>query len=785
MSKISSMNTEKSKDNNKSAESSPRPNIPINPIKIFQINFDLTKVMIATLAILAVIYFSGVLSSKDDASEVSISLFVSNIKENKYAKVDIRDDGKAAALGKYLISSPITSDFNLEQKENTVKINLKDGDFEEIDLDGLYELLRPLSLEETLQAITNPGKFPRTKALYIGSNFTIAVNADNQGRDYLVKDAGESALKAKLTEKGVEIANLAIKVNYLRMASAEEVPAEFVNLYNNNKFGRVWQLDKLVVAELKPDEVVQEFVFWQPVHDNFTEFLQREGISFESGTMEFNSVIIPTVPWGEIVTYVILGGFILLGFTMFRGIQGSGNSLIKFGQSKARMVFGRRPDVTFKDVAGVDEAKEELNEIVLFLKDSKRFLNLGARIPKGVIMVGAPGTGKTLLARAIAGEAGVPFFHTSGSEFEEMLVGAGASRVRDLFEKAKRAAPALIFIDEIVAVARKRGTTIQSSTTEQTLNQILVEMDGFERNTNVIVIAATNRPDVLDPAILRPGRFDRRIVLDMPDIEGRKAIIKIHAANKPIAKSVNIEKLAKRTVGFSGADLENMLNEAAIIVAKDSRKEILEADLEEAANKVQIGPAKKRKRTEKELRMTAYHEAGHSLVMKLTPESDPVHRVTIISRGMALGYTMPLPESDQLQMTQTQMVSKITSLLAGFATEEMIFGDVTSGASNDIEKATVLARKMVKQFGMSKRLGLVKYGEEQDLKYLGYSYGEVKDYSEESAKLIDEEVRRIMHECFENAKKIIKDNKVILDKLVETLLEKEVLDAEEFNTFFK
>jgi len=394
-------------------------------------------------------------------------------------------------------------------------------------------------------------------------------------------------------------------------------------------------------------------------------------------------------------------------------------------------------------------------------------------------MVGAPGTGKTLLARAIAGEAGVPFFHTSGSEFEEMLVGAGASRVRDLFDKAKKAAPALIFIDEIDAVARKRGTTIQSGTTEQTLNQILVEMDGFEKNTNVIVIAATNRPDVLDPAILRPGRFDRRIVLDLPDIQGRKEIIAIHAKNKPLSKDVSMDTLAKRTVGFSGADIENMLNEAAIIAAKDNRKEITPFDMEEAATKVQVGPQRKRNRTEKELKMTAYHEAAHALVMSLVPESDPVHRVTIVSRGMALGYTMPLPETDQLQMSKTQMLSKIKSLLAGHASEEMFFNDVTSGAANDIEKATNIAKRMVMQFGMSKKLGLVKYGDEEE-PYLGYSYGQNKDYSEETAKIIDEEVRKLIGECFEVTKDLIKSNKEKLEKIVKVLLEKETIDAVEF-----
>ncbi|MFW5703178.1 MAG: ATP-dependent zinc metalloprotease FtsH, partial [Candidatus Dojkabacteria bacterium] len=407
-----------------------------------------------------------------------------------------------------------------------------------------------------------------------------------------------------------------------------------------------------------------------------------------------------------------------------------------------------------------------------------------AKIPRGALMVGEPGTGKTLMAKAVAGEAGVPFFHTSGSEFEEMLVGAGASRVRDLFEKAKKAAPALIFIDEIDAVGRKRGTTIQSSSTEQTLNQILVEMDGFESNDNVIVIAATNRPDVLDPALLRPGRFDRKVVLDQPDIEGRKSILSIHAKNKPLAKEVDLEKVAKRTVGFSGADLENMLNEAAIIVAKENRKEITTDDLEEAATKVQTGPIRRRKRSVKELRMTAYHEAAHAIVMKLTPESDPVHRITILSRGMALGYTMPLPQSDQLQMTKTKMESKIRSLLAGWTAEQMVFGDVTTGASNDIERATAIAKNMVKKFGMSEKLGLVRYGLGSEEESMGYGYGNDKGYSESTAGLIDEEIRRIVQEAHKDTQKILEENRDKLDELSEMLLQDEVVEGEQFEAIF-
>lgn len=484
-----------------------------------------------------------------------------------------------------------------------------------------------------------------------------------------------------------------------------------------------------------------------------------------------------------VINVVILGAIIFAVLFLFRGVQSSGNKIFEFGQSKAKIFFGRKTDTSFKDVAGIDEAKEELNEVVLFLKDPKRFLKMGARIPKGLLLVGPPGTGKTLLARAIAGEAGVPFFHTSGAEFEEMLVGAGASRVRDLFSKAKKAAPALVFIDEIDAVARKRGTSIQTSSTEQTLNQILTEMDGFEKHDNVIIIAATNRPDVLDPAILRPGRFDRRVVIELPDIEGRKKILAIHAKNKPMADEVDMGKIAKRTVGYSGADLENMLNEAAIIVAKRGDKEITPLDLEEAATKVDTGSKRKITRDDEELRMTAFHEGGHAIVSKFSPQSDPVHRVTIVSRGQALGYVMRLPQKDQRQKTVTQLLTDIKIAVAGRAAEEIIFGEenITTGATNDIEKASQTARSMVKRFGMSEKLGMVQYGQTDDLKYLGYSYGhEQRDYSEHMAQIIDEEVKRIVSESYEEAKQIITEHRKDLEKIVEVLLDKEVIEGDEF-----
>jgi len=723
---------------------------------------------------------SSFFSGSEKGVQTTLTDLVSGIKNDRYSQVDIQDDGRALGIGKAFQIAKTQIDLSLETREDTLLI--KQSDLESLTQDKLYDLIRPLDLKESFDAILNPNKIQRASEIYLGDDFTIVVPADPAAKDVFIAEFGVDQFENLLAEKALKVQELPVKIHYFANEAASSEITNITGFYNSGRYGKLWVLDGLVIGSLRADEVVTQFVYWKDTNDNlvnFTEFLQREGIKFDSETVKINFVKTFQIPWGDILVAGFLGILIVMAVMMFRGVQSSGSGLMKFGQTKARMFFGRRPDVTFKDVAGIDEAKEELKEIVMFLKDPRRFLLMGARIPKGALMVGAPGTGKTLLARAIAGEAGVPFFHTSGSEFEEMLVGAGASRVRDLFDKAKKAAPALIFIDEIDAVARKRGTTIQSGTTEQTLNQILVEMDGFEKNTNVIVIAATNRPDVLDPAILRPGRFDRRIVLDLPDIQGRKEIIAIHAKNKPLSKDVSMDTLAKRTVGFSGADIENMLNEAAIIAAKDNRKEITPFDMEEAATKVQVGPQRKRNRTEKELKMTAYHEAAHALVMSLVPESDPVHRVTIVSRGMALGYTMPLPETDQLQMSKTQMLSKIKSLLAGHASEEMFFNDVTSGAANDIEKATNIAKRMVMQFGMSKKLGLVKYGDEEE-PYLGYSYGQNKDYSEETAKIIDEEVRKLIGECFEVTKDLIKSNKEKLEKIVKVLLEKETIDAVEF-----
>jgi len=576
---------------------------------------------------------------------------------------------------------------------------------------------------------------------------------------------------------------------FVRVVSNEEVErVKISDLYADAREGRVEEFivcgDK-VEEKLKDSDIKRVAVRGESDFASFVYSNDGLGLSEQDVPIKYCD---PPVDWVMVVNGIfnilIFVGIIALGIFLIRGVQSGGNKLFSFGKSKAKMVFGRKPDITFKDVANYDEAKEELKEVVLFLKEPKRFLKLGARIPKGLLLVGAPGTGKTYFARAVAGEAGVPFFHTSGAEFEEMLVGAGASRVRDLFARAKRAAPAIIFIDEIDAVARKRGTTIQSSSTEQTLNQILVEMDGFEQHANVIIIAATNRPDVLDPAILRPGRFDRRIVLDLPDIDGRKKILKIHARNKPLGANVDLSKIAKRTVGFSGADLENMLNEAAISAAKDNRKSISSEDLEESATKVVAGPERKRKRTKEDVEMIAYHEAGHAIVSNLVPKTDPVHRITIISRGMSLGSTMMLPEKDELLVSKTKMLSEIKTLVGGRAAEELVFHDVTSGASTDIEKASDLARKMVMKFGMSDKIGLVEYGKSDALQYLGYAYSNERDYSEETAREIDEEIKKIIQDAHKEARDILTKNREILEKLAKLLIEKEVVEADEFKRLF-
>ncbi|HEX9804725.1 MAG TPA: ATP-dependent zinc metalloprotease FtsH [Candidatus Dojkabacteria bacterium] len=760
---------------------------PIKPFKpktrVFSLN--LTNI-IFIVAIIFIGYF--IISSFNQPSlgeEVTFNEFTNSTLENKFSQIDIRDDGKAIGYDKYVHQILLDGEDtfgDVDAPEGTdVVSNIESISIEEF----IHRTRKPSNPQEIIDSIR--GNFDNFTAseLIIGEKFILAKQAAQDGGDLIIQDITYDQFTDNLEEADRTVSDIAPNITFLKSAGDTKSLSEFNSIKQNSIYSDIWVISNdQVFARVKNEEVNRFFTLLAPLDTDFLTYLQTEGFDAASGNIEINSVSIPIVPWGDIITLAVLIGVGFLVFTMFRGIQGSGNSLMKFGQSKAGVFFGKKPEVTFDDVAGVDEAKEELKEVVMFLKSPQKFLKLGARIPKGLLLVGQPGTGKTLLARAIAGEAGVPFFHTSGSEFEEMLVGAGASRVRDLFEKAKKASPAIIFIDEIDAVARKRGTTIQSSSTEQTLNQILVEMDGFEKKDNVIVIAATNRPDVLDPAILRPGRFDRRVVLDLPDIEGRKQIIGIHASNKPLAEDVNIEKIAKRTVGFSGADIENMLNEAAIITAKAGRSKITEHDLEEAATKVSIGPERKRKRDKEELEMTAYHEAGHAIIAKLVPKSDPVHRITIISRGMSLGSTMQLPQIDKVQQTKQELESRIKVLLGGRAAEELIFKDITGGASNDIEKATSIARKMVKLLGMSKALGLVKYGQSNELQYLGYGYGEQRDYSEKTAELIDDEVRVIMQESYKEVEDLLKKNIEILHKVSKQLLEKEVIEADEFEKFF-
>jgi len=473
-------------------------------------------------------------------------------------------------------------------------------------------------------------------------------------------------------------------------------------------------------------------------------------------------------------------GFILL--FMLRQAQSGNNQALSFGKSRARLFAGDKPTVTFQDVAGVDEAKQELLEVVEFLREPAKFTTLGARIPKGVLLMGAPGTGKTLLARAVAGEAGVPFFSISGSEFVEMFVGVGASRVRDLFDQAKRNSPCIVFVDEIDAVGRHRGAGLGGShdEREQTLNQILVEMDGFDTDTKVIVIAATNRPDILDPALLRPGRFDRRVVLDRPDMNGRKAILEVHVRGKPLAEDVDLMELARQTPGFSGADIENLVNEAAILAARRNKKAINMEELQEAVERVIAGPERKsRLISEEEKNIIAHHEAGHALVMRHLPKADPVHKVSIVSRGMALGYTMHLPEDDRYLQGRTKFEDELAGLLAGRAAEELVFGDVTTGASSDLEQATKLARAMITQYGMSELLGPRTFGQKEELIFLGREIAEQRDYSEEVARQIDTEVKRLVDTAYERAMKILKEHRAKLEELAKRLIEVETLEGPE------
>ncbi|MEA3450248.1 MAG: ATP-dependent zinc metalloprotease FtsH [Patescibacteria group bacterium] len=505
------------------------------------------------------------------------------------------------------------------------------------------------------------------------------------------------------------------------------------------------------------------------------EVRENEGADFWLGA------ILPFV-----VPFLLIGVFI---FFMMRSVQGANSRAMMFGQSQVKESDKDRKDkVKFKDVAGVKEAKEELKEVVEFLQNPKKFLDLDARIPKGVLLLGGPGTGKTLMARAVAGEADVPFFHISGSEFVEMFVGVGASRVRDLFKKAKKSAPCIVFIDEIDAVGRKRGAGLGGShdEREQTLNQILVEMDGFDPNTNVIVIAATNRPDVLDQALLRPGRFDRQVVLDNPDIADREAILKIHAIKKPLGKEVSLRKVAERTPGFSGADLANLLNEATILTARKNKKTVEMDALFEAIEKVMLGPERKsRVITKKEKEITAYHEAGHAIVAHFLPNTDPVHKISIIARGRAGGYTIKLPTEDKHMHTKTEHIEEIAVLLGGHLTEKEIYGEVTTGATSDLRRATGIARQLITDYGMSDKMGPRTFGDKEEMIFLGREIKEQRDYSEKTAELIDTEISVFINQAKGIAEKIIQDKRDVLKRVVDELLSKETIEKDRFEELTK
>jgi len=549
------------------------------------------------------------------------------------------------------------------------------------------------------------------------------------------------------------------------------------------------QVNKIEVEEDKLIVVYkdgQKFVSRKEPQESFFKMLESSGIDPKSIEIKVNNFN-PGAVWINIIVNILpLVLTVVFFLFLFRQARGAQDSVFSFGQSKARIFNKDLPKVTFADVAGVDEAKKELEEVVDFLKNPNKYKALGARTPKGVILVGPSGTGKTLLAKAMAGEAKTVFYSIAGSEFMEMLVGVGAARVRDLFAQAKKNAPAIIFIDEIDAIGRMRSVGIMGGhdEREQTLNQILVEMDGFEPNSAVLIVAATNRGDLLDPALTRPGRFDRRITLDLPDMEGRKAILAIHAKGKPFIKSLDWDKAAKRTVGFSGADLENMLNEAAILAARDNKTEIDFKDFEEAATKVKLGPEKKRLQTDEDRTMTAYHEAGHAIVAYHMKEMDKVHRISIVSRGMALGYTLTPPEKDRLHETKSHLIDQIACMMGGRAAEELIFKDVTSGASNDIDQATRIARYMVMEFGMSD-LGPVNFGPQMDVTEWGKSLSEQHQISPDMLSAIDKEVKKFIDVGYKTAQDTVKKHKKQMDTIVRVLLEKETIESEEFEELMK
>ncbi len=531
----------------------------------------------------------------------------------------------------------------------------------------------------------------------------------------------------------------------------------------------------------KLDDTGPTYKFEKEKGETVGDILDRGGIPLEDQpTIDIKGPSFWSNLPGLLIQFLPIIFIVAILFFFLRQAQGSSNQAMSFGKSKARMFSGTRPSVTFLDVAGVEEAKEELGEVVEFLKFPEKFAALGARIPKGVLLVGPPGTGKTLLAKAVSGEAGVPFFSISGSEFVEMFVGVGASRVRDLFEQAKRNSPCIVFIDEIDAVGRHRGAGLGGShdEREQTLNQILVEMDGFDTSTNVIIVAATNRPDILDPALLRPGRFDRQVMLDRPDIKGRKAILDVHAKGKPLDSSVKLDTIAKQTPGFSGADLANLVNEASILAARRGKKKVSMEEFDEAVDRVIAGPERKsRVMSQREREIIAYHEAGHALVGYVLPKADPPYKISIVSRGMAGGFTRFLPEEDRHLYSKSQFEDMLAATLGGMVSEELVFGEGTTGPQDDLERATRLARQMVTQWGMSERLGPRTFGRKEEMVFLGREISEQRNYSEKVAEEIDDEVRRIIDQAYETSRKTLTENRDKLEAVVKVLLDEETIEG--------
>ena len=559
--------------------------------------------------------------------------------------------------------------------------------------------------------------------------------------------------------------------------------SEFKSLITENKVTEavIKEQSNTVHFEVSGNDIIFRTEYPEGFEGEVFQLLINENIELSTDTEPagFQEYFIAFLPW------LFLAGFM---FYMFSQVRTNGNQIMQFGKSKAKEMDEEAPKVTFQDVAGAEEAKEELEEIKEFLKSPEKFNNLGAKIPKGVLLVGPPGTGKTLLARAVAGESNVPFYSISGSDFVEMFVGVGASRVRDLFKKAKDSAPAIIFIDEIDAVGRRRGAGIGGGhdEREQTLNQLLVEMDGFESNQGVILMAATNRPDVLDPALLRPGRFDRQVIVDRPDLEGRTQILKVHSKDKPLAKNIDLKTIAKQTPGFTGADLANLLNESALLAARKDKKTISNLDIENSIDRVLAGPEKKSRLMSKEEKLIiAYHETGHALVGWALPHADPIHKVTIIPRGRALGYTQALPENEKYLSSKAELKDRLAMLMGGRVAEEIIFKDPTTGASNDIEKATDIARRMVMEFGMSEKLGPMLFGKGSNEVFLGRDYGRQQDYSDEVASSIDSEVKIFLNDAHNIAGKILKKFNKQMDAMVKVLLEKETINREEVSRIFK